>query len=404
MNKKIPFIVYLFFILVYANQGFSALPSQCYYYLTRETWKLSATMLGIIAFIGGIAWCIKPLFGILTDCFPIKNYRAKYYLYINCFIMILVSIFIIVFGIANMWIYMLLAFCFNFALCCNDVANDSQMVILEQKYKLQGKVQALQWSSFGIAGLIVTIFGAWIASTFPEPINYKIAEGLVMILPIITIVYLTKYYKEEPIKVRKKLSDLKFDLHHFKDIAFVIGLLFILCLRFSPSFGTALSIKLREEMMVSKMFRGWLGATGTVLGLLGYLLYYWKCYKFPMKKLLYFTIVFSGLTNLCYLWIPNKWTVMVYNILFGAFDGIAFLTVLAFIAQIVPKGAEGVFYALVTSVNNLAGRLGGIAGGMIYDNFGYNWNVVIASITTLVCIFFIPYLKTEKADESLVHI
>ena len=43
---KVPFIIYMFFGLVYFNQGLADLPGQCIYYLTRETWGLSATMLG----------------------------------------------------------------------------------------------------------------------------------------------------------------------------------------------------------------------------------------------------------------------------------------------------------------------------------------------------------------------
>lgn len=394
-NKKISFLTYLFFILVYANQGFSDLPSQCIYYLTRETWKLSATILGLIGFITSLAWYIKPIFGIAIDCFPIKNYRAKYYLYINYSFLILGGIYILLFGF-NLISLITITLLMNIAIGWNDVANDSQMVILEQKYNLKGRIQAIQWMSLGVAGLIVSLGGAWIAQTFPEPLNYKIANAIWLLLPIGTLIYLNKYYKESPIKKIKKLKDLKLDLKHFKNKEFIIGLFFIMFLRFSPSFGTALMIKMRETMYIDKMFMGYLGATGTVLGLLGYALYYWKAYKFDMKKLLYFAIIFSALANLCYLWIPNKWIILTYSIIFGAFDGIAFLAILAFIAKIVPVGAEGLFYALVTSINNFSGRLGGVLGGIIYDNLGYNWNVILASITTLICLMFIPYLKTKE--------
>ena len=75
---------------------------------------------------------------------------------------------------------------------------------------------------------------------------------------------------------------------------------------------------------------------------------------------------------------------------------------MSFIAKIVPIGYEGVSYAIVTSINNLSGRLGGVAGGFIYDHLGYTPNVIIASITTLLCIFFVPYLVIkEKPNEKL---
>jgi len=396
---KIPFLVYLFFILIYANQGLSSLPSQAIYYLTRETWKLSATMLGGLAFITSFAWYIKPLFGIAIDCYPISNYRAKYYLWINYLFLVFTGIYIIIFGF-NLVSLIIIMFLMNIAIGFNDVANDAQMVKLEQKHNLKGKIQAIQWISLGVAGLIVSLGGAWIAKTFPEPLNYKIAYSIWLLLPLGTLFYLAKGYKEKKVTERKSFTQLKENFKKLKNKAFLIGILFIAFLRFSPSFGTALMIKMRETMGIDKMFLGYMGATGTVLGLIGYAIYYWKAYKFPMKKLLYFTIIFSALANLCYLYIPNKWFIFGYSIAFGAFDGVCFLTVLAFMAKIVPVGAEGLFYALITSINNFAGRLGGMMGCMIYDKMGYETNVIVASITTLMCIIFVPLLhfKGERKD------
>lgn len=396
MNKKLSPLIYLFFILIYANQGFSSLPEQCYYYLFRETWHMSATMITFAGFLTGLAWCVKPLFGIAIDCFPIKQYRTKYYLIINCYIMIALSVYIMIFGLANIFVYIFLAMLYNFALSFNDVANDSQMVVLEQKYNLKGKIQAIQWISLGTAGLLVSVLGALIASKVSEPLNYKLAVALITILPIIILVYISKYYTEQKTFISNNINKIKLNFKYLKNKYFLVGLIFILCLQFSPSIGIALMIKMREGLGIDKMFIGYLSATGTVLGLLGYIIYYWKCWKISMKKLLYFTVAFSGLTNLFYLWIPNKWIILSYNVIFGALGGICFLTLLAYMAQIVPVGAEGLFYALVTSVNNLAARLGSIVGGIIYDNFGYNINVVVASVTTLLCLFFIPYLKTEN--------
>jgi len=402
LNNKIPFLVYLFFILVYANQGLSGLSGQCLYYLTRESWKLSATMLGGLAFVTSIAWYIKPVWGIIIDCLPIYGYRAKYYLYINYTLLVVAGLYVILFGFTLPSLIIVL-FLMNIAMGMNDVANDTIMVKLEQKHNLKGKIQAVQWMSLGFAGLIVSLLGAWIAQTFPEPLNYKLAYAIWMILPIGTFAYLKWGYREEQITERKGISQLKLNLGQLKNRQFLIGILFVAFLRFSPSFGTALMIQMREHMGIEKMFMGWLGATGTVLGLLGYVLYYWKAHKFPLKGLLYFAVISSALTNLFYLYIPTKWYILGYSIAFGAVDGICFLAILAFMAKIIPIGAEGLFYALVTSVNNFAGHLGGVVGGVIYDHFGYATNVIIASLTTFLCLIFIPFLFQSNTKGELCN-
>ena len=53
MKKKIPLTIALLSILAYSNQGISTLPTQCLYYLTRETWKLSASQIGLISWVVG---------------------------------------------------------------------------------------------------------------------------------------------------------------------------------------------------------------------------------------------------------------------------------------------------------------------------------------------------------------
>jgi len=394
--KKIPFIVYLFFILVYANQGFSDLPSQCIYYLTRETWHLSATMLGLLAFITSLAWYVKPVFGYLADYFGGKR-KLKTYLIANTILIILASLYIVFFGLSFISLIVIFSI-INIAIAGNDVTNDKEMCILEKKHNLSGKIQAVQWTALGIAGLVVALLGAFIADKFSGAYNYRIAYAVTIIIPVILLIYLIKYYKESAPTINK----IKFNFKVLKNKEFILGILFIMFLRFSPSFGTALMIKMREGMGIEKMFLGYLGATGTVLGIIGYIIYYWKGWKIPLRKMLYFTIIFSALANLCYLYLPNKWAILSYNIAFGAVDGVCFLAVMSFIAKIVPIGYEGVSYAIVTSINNLSGRLGGVVGGFIYDHLGYTPNVIIASITTLLCIFFVPYLVIkEKPNEKL---
>jgi MFS family permease len=390
MNKKLNFKFLLFFILIYANQGIVDLPSQCLYYITREEWKLSATMLGLITFITSLAWYIKPLLGFASDFFSVKK-RLKKYLLINTLLIILATLYLVFFGL-NLYSLIIATLFINIGIAGNDVSCDKVMVKTEQKYNLNGRVQSVQWSALGFAGLFVSLFGAIIAAKLPETYNYKLAFLLTLIIPIILLIYVFKYFKE----TKEKINKIKFNFNILKNKEFIIGIIFIMLLRFSPSFGTALMIKLRETVGVDKLFLGYLGATGTVLGIIGYILYYKIGYKFPLRKMLYFTIVFSGLTNLCYLYIPNQWILILYNVMFGAIDGVCFLAIMSFMTKIVPVGYEGISYALVASINNLSSRMGGVFGGIIYDNFGYNYTVILASITTLLCLFIVPYLIIKK--------
>ena len=91
---------------------------------------------------------------------------------------------------------------------------------------------------------------------------------------------------------------------------------------------------------------------------------------------------------------------MAYSVAFGAFSGISFLAVLAYIAKIVPKGSEGLFYAFVVSINNFSAQLGDVFGGFVFDNYGYNTNVIVSTLATACCIFFIPHLGVEEKEKE----
>ena len=393
MNKNKLKIPILFFVLVYFNQGWMSMPDQAIYYLVKEYWGMGAGAVGFVAFITGIAWYTKIIWGMLLDFRPLGKNSTKNYLTISYVFLLILYAYIVFFGVS----FFTLIFTGILINCCigvADVANDKKMVILEQKHKLNGKLQSIQWGSLGLAGLIVSLLGALIAHLFSPPVACRVAYGVAMIVPIVILRYLHTRFKEEKTVVQK--INWKEIWVKLQDKQLLMCLLFIGCLQLCPSFGIALQSEARETLHVSKLFLGFLGATGTVLGISGYALYYWKFHKYNMKKLLYFMIVFSAITNLFYLYIPNQWYLLGYNIAFGTVSGITFLTLLAFFAKIVPKGNEAMFYAIITSLSNLCGRGGSWIGGVIYDVSNYHTNVWISTIFTLACLFIIPKLKISE--------
>ena len=384
--------LYLFFILVYSNEGLYSLAGQTLYYLKREVWHLSASTIGWISFIIGLPWCIKIIWGYFSDRFPSK---IKSILIINYIIGILTYLYIIIFGL-NIVSLTITGFLISLYISFSDTINDKQMCVEEQKGNLFGKIQALQWSSFGLVSVLVSIFGAMLASSFPTHLAYKIGYSIALILPILTLIYFFKYYKAPTECKAVSFQVFRQELTLFKSPTFIIAILFIALLQLSPSFGTPLMIYARESLHVNKMFLGYLGATGEVLSLVGYLLYYRYCQKFDLFKMLQFMIICTVITNLFYLYIPNQWFLLGYNIAFGAFNGMSFLILLNFFVQLVPKNSEGFFYACLTGISNLCGNGSGVLGGYIYDHWGYSTTVIVASVTTACCLFIIPHLKGVK--------
>ena len=390
MKKLNP--LYLFFILVYANEGLYHLSGQPIYYLQREIWKLDATTMGWIGFFSSLPWCIKILFGFIGDKYPCKN---KDILIANYILGVMAYLYIIIFGLTPISLT-ITGFLISFYIAFADTLNDKQMVVVEQDGNLQGKCQAMQWSSFGAVSVLVSLFGAWLATAMETTLAIKVGYSIALILPVLTLIYFIKWYKPTTQCQPVSFNTFKNELKLFKSPGFLIAILFIAFLQLSPSFGTPLMIYARENLHVNKMFLGYLGATGEVLSVVGFLIYYRYCQKFDLFKMLQFMIIGTVITNLFYLYIPNQWFLLGYNIAFGAFNGMSFLILLNFFVQLVPKNSEGFFYSCLTGISNLCGNGSAVLGGYVFDHAGYSATVIVASATTACCLFIIPFLKRSK--------
>mgnify|MGYP001594421229 FL=1 len=79
---------------------------------------------------------------------------------------------------------------------------------------------------------------------------------------------------------------------------------------------------------------------------------------------------------------------------------VAFLGILTLAARVCPKNAEGMVFALLMSVINFSTKLGGMLGGLLFDNVGFQWLVVISTTTTLVMWFFLPLVRERQLNRN----
>ncbi len=70
--------------LVYFNQGIGSLTGQPLFFYLKETLGLSASRVMILSSVTTLPWMIKPLYGWLSDTFPLWGYRRKSYMILSC--------------------------------------------------------------------------------------------------------------------------------------------------------------------------------------------------------------------------------------------------------------------------------------------------------------------------------
>lgn len=381
--------------LVYFNQGIGSLTSQPLFFYLKETLHLSTSSIQYLTSLITIPWIIKPLYGWLSDTYPLGGYHRKSYMILSGLLGVCTALFIgIVPALPLLALYALLVLD-AMGGAMKDVAVDGIMVEEGRRHGITGKIQSIQWGSLTFATVITGVAGGWIAEHFDYHLSFK----LVALVPAM-VAGLALFYKEPPSSRREASVSMKEVL---KNKRLLLSMLFLFLFWFSPSFGVPVLVKMRDDLHFSKFAMGLISTLGSACSILG-AVWYWKTSRtLDLKKWLMISVVVSGISTFAYLYLTAA-SVVVYAILFGIFSMAIQLIVMDFSARICPKGQEATTFALITSVLNFGMFLSGMAGGKLYGWIGYQGLVIISGVTTFLCLPLIPYLKIERTAQEILPV
>ncbi len=366
---------------VYFTQGIEGLPSQGLFYYLKETLHFSAEKIMIIGSLTTFAWLVKPLIGYTIDNFLSK--RA--WIFISLVLDIIFALFL---GFMQLPLIFLVALLMinSGSAAFRDVAVDGIMCVEGKKYQSTGKIQSIQWISILVAGLITGIGGAFIA----EKWGYR--TGFLCLIPVYLLVGLPAYFYQEGqaenrsegryLPAATLLGDLK---RLFSDKKILIIGLFIFLYKYSPSFGTPLFFIQRDSFKWSKMWIGSLGTISTLFGVVGSVLYYKFSQKIKIKQWLYFSVFLGALTTLSYLYYTPV-SAVIYDLCYSFLGMFIFLMVMDFMARHSVKGLEATSFALLCSINNLAGVSSNLSGAFLLPIVGLKWLIVLSALTSFLCL------------------
>ena len=375
MKDKKLFWVFALSSAVYFTQGIEGLPGQGLFYYLKETLHFSPEKIMILGSLTTFAWMVKPLIGYVIDHF----FSKRCWIFISLALDIVFVLFLGLMQMPLVFLVVLLAINSSSA-AFRDVAVDGIMCVEGKKYQATGKIQSIQWVSILVAGLFTGIGGAFIA----EKWDYRI--GFLCLVPVYLLVGLPAYFYQEEPAGEKKYSSLLTDLKIlFSDKKILVIGLFIFLYKYSPSFGTPLFFMQRDTFKWGKMWIGTLATISTVCGVVGSLLYYKFSQRINIKKWLYFSVFLGALTTLSYLYYTPV-TAVVYDVVYSFLGMFIFLMVMDFMARHSVRGLEATSFALLCSINNLAGVSSNLSGAFLLPLVGLKWLIVLSALTSFLCL------------------
>jgi MFS family permease len=390
----------VFFAAVYFVQGIgepgAGIAAQPIFFLLKDELRLSASQTAAFLATISIAWGIKPLYGLISDFFPIFGYRRKSYLLLMT---ALAAACWAALGLLPTYTYAatlaLLLLC-GLGLAFSDVLCDAVMVETGKPLGLTGRFQAIQWGAINIASVLAGVGGGWLSQHTP----YQWTFRLVALFPLLSLAA-TMLCVREP--------RVRFDRHQVLETARAVrsavgspplwtAAAFIFLWNFSPSFGTPLEYYEVDRLGFSKIFLGTLYSLSSAAAIVGAALFPRISSRLPMRRLLALSVGIGVASTLAYLGLVGPRSAILLTITTGMITMIASLATFDLAARSCPARAEGTFFAALMALANLGTAGGNFVGGWLYDALGLTPLIFISALATAACWAIIPLVQIDSRE------
>jgi len=354
--------------LVEGSQQMSALALQ---YLLKDDLNVTPSMQSILFGVCAIPWVMKPIWGFISDAFPICSWHRRSYLFIGA-------------GFASfMWLLMALQPNLTYTkvllkMLCIEVGHAVLSTVAkallvehcegrEQRYAsfLQTYYHVFLYSS----SLLFAFLGGY---TLTHGVKKSVIFGLTAIMPGIGAIVSLFVHENPPsgLSVREQCTKLwevvRYPQPH-QPYALWRPMLFMVLFSMGPNSGTAMFYFFTERLGFNPQFISYMNMISTLFALIGIVLYQKYFSDTPHRTILCYgmllTVSFAMLPILVVtranisMGIPDEVFMLSDKAIIAAVSRIAHIPVLIMGAQLCPAGIEGTLYALMMSMLNFGGML-----------------------------------------------
>ena len=400
---------------VYFVQGAMGLAHLSVSFFLKDQLNLSPAEVASLVGIAMIPWTIKPLYGIISDGFPIFGYRRRPYLVLSsllgtiswiCMATVVDSALsaMIMIGLASM------------AIAFFDAIIDALVV---QRARLEpegdaGSLQAFTWAAMSVGGIASAYFSGFLLEHWGAKFVFMITATLPL------LVTMAAFAIADP-PVTERISILEATKHQLKQVVIActskqiwLPMLFIFLWQATPSADTAFFFFTTNELKFNPEFLGTVRFFTSLAGLAGVWIFQRFLKEVPMQRIFLWTTIIAsvlGMSSLILInhinrgWgIDDRWFSLGDSLVLTVAGRIAYMPVLILAARLCPVGIEATLFALLMSVMNLASLCSSQLGaGLTYllgvtdvnfKNLGLL--VAIANLSNLLPLPLLHWLPNEK--------
>ncbi len=422
--------------VIYFVQGAMTISQLAVSFFLKDDLGLSPAEVASMVGITMLPWTVKPVYGLISDGFPVFGYRRRPYLLLSSVLGIFAWVSMGSWVTTPFWAIAMIA-TGSLSLAFSDAITDALIV---QRARLEaegdaGSLQSFSWIASSIGAIISAYLSGYLLEHFGAKLVFEITAVLPLLVgiaafaiadpPMSTIFIVAPNPDGSPTAPTPNLSrnsqvwlSLKYNFTQlkqaFKNKAIWLPAAFLFLWQATPSADTAFFYFTTNELKFNPEFLGTIRFFASWAGLLGVWLFQRFFKGVPTRKIFFWTTIIStslGLTSLLLvthvnrsLGIDDRWFSLGDSLILTIAGRIAFMPVLVLAARLCPEGIEATLFALLMSVLNISALCSfQLGAGLTYllgvteSNFDNLWILVlIANVTSLLPLPLLNWLPDEQ--------
>ncbi len=416
-NEPSPEVIAI--LLVYFVQGILGLARLAVSFFLKDELGLGPAEVSALTGIAALPWVIKPLFGFMSDGLPIFGYRRRPYIILSG-LMGTVAWVTLATVVHTPWAATAVMLLSSLSVAVSDVIVDSLVVERSRQETAQnaGSLQSLCWGISALGGLITAYFSGSLLEHFSVQTVFLITASFPLLVSAVAWLI-----TEEKVTNGSGLQNIQQQFSQLKNAigqkAIWMPTAFIFLWQATPSSDSAFFFFTTNELGFQPEFLGRVRLVTSLASLAGIWLFQRFFRTIPFRKIFVWSTILStalGLTTLLLVTHTNRaigiddhWFSLGDSLILTVMGQIAYMPVLILAARLCPPGVEATLFALLMSVNNLAGILSYQFGallthwfGVTESNFDRLWLLVIvtnlSSLLPLPLINWLPETHSQIVD------
>lgn len=346
--------------------------------------------------LAAMPWNLKIIAGIVCDGLPIFGSRRRYYLILSTLLCGLLWLAIAVVPPAFTPL-VVMATLMNVALVFVSTVSGGLLVEGGQTFQATGRLSAWRVVAMNVAGLGIPL-GAFIAT---RSLWFTATAAAIPLLLVSGLTF--RYYREDRVaRVDPRIwmgiwGQLKI-AGSSRALWATAGLLFLV--QFAPGYYTPLMFYQTDNLHFTENMIGVLTLVDALAGIVGACFYAYFCRRFPLRVLLYASILFTGLISLLYLGYNDFWSALVIEAVYFLAYALVQMPLFDLAARATPKGSEALGYSIIISVWNWGLLCSDLLGSALYEHYRLPFKTLvwINAATTLVVLAAVPFLPKLLVD------